>query len=93
VAYDNHFVASTTRENALLYFRQRNGPTIEKKRDQLQKTMNKEDKNKFVIPLPHWLSRYTRHLFFTPQHILENQARKTARSLTAQRGIIRLARH
>ena len=72
----NHFVAETSRENALLYLRRRNGPTIARKLDQVQKTMNKEDKNNFVIPLPHWLARFLPHVFFTPQHILEKPGKK-----------------
>jgi hypothetical protein len=70
VGCPNHFVASTSRENTLEYFRMRNGPTIDKKLDQVSKNMNKEDKNNFIIPLPHWLARYMKHMFFTPQHIL-----------------------
>ena len=72
----NHFVAETSRDNALLYLRRRNGPTIDRKLDQVQKTMNKEDKNNFVIPLPHWLARFLPHVFFTPQHILEKPGKK-----------------
>jgi hypothetical protein len=72
----NHFVAETTRANALLHWRMRNGPTIDKKLPQAMKSMNKEDKNNFVIPLPHWLARYIPNLFFTPQHILEKPGKK-----------------
>eukprot|EP00956_Cyclotella_meneghiniana_P027935 scaffold64035_cov53-Cyclotella_meneghiniana.AAC.1 len=54
----NHFVAETTRANALLHWSMQNGPTINKKLDQVLKTMNKEDKNNFVIPIPHWLARF-----------------------------------
>jgi hypothetical protein len=53
-----------------------NGPTIARKLDQVNKTMNKEDKNNFVIPLPHWLARYIPNLFFTPQHIPEKPGKK-----------------
>ena len=38
--------------------------------------MNKEERNNFVIPLPHWLARYMPHVFFTPQNILEKPGRK-----------------
>ena len=72
----NHFVAETTRANALLHWRMRNGPTIAKKLDQVLKTMTKEDKNNFVIPIPHWLARFIPNLFFTPQHILEKPGKK-----------------
>ena len=38
--------------------------------------MNQEDRNNFVIPLPHWVARYIPHPFFTPQHILETTGKK-----------------
>jgi hypothetical protein len=82
----NHFVAETSRENMLLYWRRRNGPTIDKKLDQVRKTMNKEDKNNFVIPLPHWTARFIPHLFLTPQHILENRERRIVRYSMGRRG-------
>lgn len=72
----NHFVAETTRANTLLHWRMQNGPTINRKLDQVLKTMNKEDKNNFVIPLPHWFSRFIPNSFFTPQHILEKPGKK-----------------
>ena len=72
----SHFVAECSRENALLYLHMRNGPTIARKLDQVRKTMNKEDKNNFVIPLPSWLAPVVPHLFFTPQHILEKPGKK-----------------
>lgn len=76
VGCPNHFVAETSRDNTLLYFRNRNGPTIAHKLKQVQKNMNKEDKNNFVIPLPHWLARFIPNLFFTPQHMLEIKGKK-----------------
>eukprot|EP00956_Cyclotella_meneghiniana_P014543 scaffold21809_cov24-Cyclotella_meneghiniana.AAC.3 len=76
VGCPNHFVAETSRDNTMLYFRKRNGPTIARKLEQVWKNMNKEDKNNFVIPLPHWLARFIPHLFFTPQHVLEVPGKK-----------------
>jgi hypothetical protein len=38
--------------------------------------MNKEDRNNFIIPLPHWLARFIPNLFITPQHILERPGKK-----------------
>ena len=84
VGCPNHFVASASQENALLYLRNRNGQTIARKLQQVQKNMNKEDKNNFVIPLPHWIARYMPHMFFTPQHILEKPGKKIGRSLMDQ---------
>ena len=39
-------------------------------------TINKEERNNYVIHLPHWLWRFVPHIFFTPQHILEKPGRK-----------------
>ena len=36
----------------------------------VRKTRNKEEKNKFVIPLSGWSWQFIPHLFLTPQHIL-----------------------
>lgn len=69
-------VAETTRENAMKYFRGGNNPSINRKLDQVMQTMNKEEKNNFVIALPCWLWRFLPHLFFTPQHILEKVGKK-----------------
>jgi hypothetical protein len=72
----NHFVADTTRADALLHWRLHNHPSIDQKLPQVQATTNKEDRNNFVIPLPHWIARFTPHLFFTPQHILEKPGKE-----------------
>ena len=66
----------TSRENALLYWRKGNNPSIKNNLAKVMKTMNKEDKNNFVIPLPSWLARFIPHLFFTPQHNLVKQGKK-----------------
>ena len=81
----NQFVAETSRANALLHWRLRNHPSINKKLPQVQATMNKEDRNNFVIPLPHWIARFTPHLFFTPQHILEKPGKKDRQIFDASR--------
>ncbi len=51
----NHLNASTSCENALLYWRKGNHPSIGTKIDQVMTTMNKEEKNNYVIHVPHWL--------------------------------------
>jgi hypothetical protein len=64
------FVADSTRVNALLHWRMLNHTPIDAKLNQVFATMNKEDRNNYVIPLPHWLARFVPNLFITPQHIL-----------------------
>ena len=65
------FTAETTRANAMLHLAHGNHPSIAKKIDQVKKTMNKEERNNFVIPFPNWMARFAVDIFFTPQHILE----------------------
>ena len=65
------FTAETTRANAMLHLERGNHPSISQKLKQVQKTMNKEERNNFVIPFPNWMARFTLDIFFTPQHILE----------------------
>jgi hypothetical protein len=51
----NHLNASTSCENELLYWRKGNCPSIRAKTDQVMTTMNKEEKNHYVIHVPRWL--------------------------------------
>jgi hypothetical protein len=81
----NHFVAETTRANALLHWRMRNHLSIDQKLPQVRASTNKEDRNNFVIPLPHWIARFTPHRFFTPQHILEKPGKKDQQIFDASR--------
>ena len=71
VGCPNHLNALTSSDNALLYWRNPNHPSICAKIEQVMTTMNKEEKNNYVIHVPHWLWRFVPHCFVTPQHILE----------------------
>ncbi|KAL7546383.1 hypothetical protein ACHAWF_016015 [Thalassiosira exigua] len=71
-----HFVAESSRENSVRYWRAGNNPSISKKLDQVLNTMNKEDKNNYVIPLPAWLWRFIPHIHFIPHHLLEKEGKK-----------------
>ena len=44
--------------------------------DKVKKTVNKEDRNKFVVPLSSWLWRFMPHIFVTPQHLLQKAGKK-----------------
>ena len=76
VGCPNKMVFETSRHNAMKYWRGGNNPSIKRKLDQVMNTMNKEERNNFVIALPAWLWRFTPHLFYTPQHILEKEGKK-----------------
>lgn len=70
VGCPNHFVAETTRENALLHLRKGNHPSVSKYMVDVVNTMAKEHRNRFNMPLPCYLARYLPHSFLTPQHAL-----------------------
>ena len=76
VGCPNHWDSSMLWENALLHWRCHNGPTIDKKLDQVWATMNKETHNQFVISLPRWLAWDVPYLFFMQQHILKKTRSK-----------------
>lgn len=71
-----HFNAESSRENSLKYWRAGNNPTINTHLEAVMKTMNKEERNNFVIPLPGWLWRFVPNLHFTPQHLLIKEGKK-----------------
>jgi hypothetical protein len=85
VGCPNHLNASTSRENALLYWRKGNHPSIRAKLHQVMTTMNKEEKNNYVLHVPHWLWRFVPHCFITPQHILEKPGKKDRQIFDASR--------
>ena len=72
----NHLNAAMTCDNALLYWRKGNHPSIRAKLGQVMATMNKEERNNYVLHVPHWLWRFIPHCFITPQHILETPGKK-----------------
>jgi hypothetical protein len=76
VGCPNHLNVSTLHVNALLYWRKENHLSIRAKIDQVMTIMNKEEKNNYVINVPHWLWRFVPHCFITPQHILEKPSKK-----------------
>ena len=55
VGCPNHFSATTTCDNMLLYWRKGNRPSIHAKIDQVMATMKKEEHNNYVVHVPHWL--------------------------------------
>ena len=85
VGCPNHFNANTSRANALLYWRKGNHPSIRAKIDQVMTTMNKEERNNYVVHVPCWLWRFVPHCFITPQHILEKPGKKDRQIFDASR--------
>jgi hypothetical protein len=85
VGCPSHFNACTMRENALLYWRQGNHPSIKSKIKQVMSTMNKEEWNNCIIHVPHWLWQFVPHCFITPQHIHEKPGKKDQQIFDASR--------
>jgi hypothetical protein len=49
----NHYDATTTHENMLLYCRKGNHPSIKAKINQVMSTMNKEEQHNYIIDISH----------------------------------------
>ena len=62
----NKFVAHTSRKIFLKFLRYGNHKSIKKNLKKTMKTMNKEDRNQFLIPLSNWLARFISHIYITP---------------------------
>ena len=68
--------ADISRDNALQYWRAGNNPSIKANLEKVKKTVNKEDRNKFVVPLSSWMWRFIPHIFVTPHHLLKKAGKK-----------------
>jgi hypothetical protein len=64
------FNAESSAENTRLYWRKGNHSSIQPALEQVQKTMNKEERNNHVLALPNWTYRFLPDCFITPQHNL-----------------------
>ena len=71
VGYPNLFVAEPTRDNVLKYWRAGNNPSINTNLAQVMSTVNKEDRNNFVVTLSFWARRFIPHVIYAPQHYLQ----------------------
>ena len=85
VGCPNHFNATSTRDNALLYWRKGNHTSVASRLDQVMTTMNKEERNNYVLHVPHWIWRFVPHCFVTPQHILIKPGKKDRQIFDASR--------
>ncbi len=72
----NVFNPTCSWKNFMTYWEHRNNPSIAKKLNAVMKTMNKEECNNFVIPLPTWIAQFKPHIFLTPQHNLVKEGKK-----------------
>ena len=67
----SHFNAESTRDNFLLHWRQGNHKSVQDNSDIIQKSMNKLERNRYVIPFLSYIARFVPNLFLTPIHILQ----------------------
>ena len=70
-----HFNAETTRSNAMTYLRHGNSSSVSKHQSLVASALLKEYRNNYAVPLPSWVARFLRHVFFTPIHILDKPGR------------------
>lgn len=69
-------VAESSNENYMDYLKYGNHKSILKDPAKVVKTMNKEDRNCYVIPMPCWLARFIPNAFFTPNGLLCKPGKK-----------------
>ncbi len=72
----NVFNMTCLQKNFMTYWKHGNNPSIDKKLDAVMKTMNKEEHNNFVIPLPALIAWFTPHIFLTSQYNLVKDGKK-----------------
>ena len=71
----NKMTAESSRENFLKFFPYGNHTSIKQSLDKVMKTINKEDRNQYLLPFPNWLARFIPHLHLTPQGLLSKQGK------------------
>ena len=52
---------SSTHENFLTNFRYKIHGTVATNIDQVKNTMNKKNRNQYVLPFPNWISRFVKN--------------------------------
>ena len=57
------------------FFKYGNHSSIEKNLEQTMKTINKEERNQYLIPIPSWVSRFIKNLHLTPQGLLTKKGK------------------
>ena len=64
------FSAESSHENFLDYWRYGNHKSVSNNQTKIEKVMNKEDKHRYLLPLPCWLVRFVPNLHLTPQGLI-----------------------
>ena len=70
VGCPNKMNVSSSHKHLLDFLRYGNHSSIDKNIEKTTKTMNKEDKNQYLLPLPCWMARFIKNLHVTPQGLV-----------------------
>ena len=68
--YPNKMTAASTHVNFLKFFRYGNHTSTTHNLPQVLKTLNKEDRNQYLLTFPNWLARFMKHIHVTPQGLI-----------------------
>ena len=66
----NKMNACSSHENFLKFFRYGNHVTIKSNPTNVRTTLNKEDRNQYLLPFPNWIARFCKNIHLTPQGLL-----------------------
>ena len=64
------FLGESSYKNFLEFWRYGNHKSISNNKIKIEKVMNKEDKHRYLLPLPCWLARFIPNLDLTPQGLI-----------------------
>ena len=76
VGAPTRMVAESTSKNFQDYFTYGNHASIAQDIEKVEKTMNKEERNSYVLPLPNWLARFIPNAFYTPNGLISKPGKK-----------------
>ena len=66
----NKMNACSSHEHFLKFFQYGNHVTIKSNPTNVRTTLNKEDRNQYLLPFPNWLARFCKNMPLTPQGLL-----------------------
>ena len=64
------FAGESSVQNFLDYWRYGNHASVNLNKAKIEKVMNKENKHKYLLPLPCWLARFIPNLHISPQGLI-----------------------
>ena len=64
------FHGKSSVQNFLDYWRYSNHVSVKSNRDKIKKVINKDDKHKYLLPLPGWLAPFIPNIHISPQGLI-----------------------